>query len=69
MAIAKNQLIGLVKLIISADGTEDQINEWIKILEDNVPDPNVSGLIFHSKEELTAEEVVEKALAYRPIIL
>jgi hypothetical protein len=35
----------------------------------NVPDPQAANLIFHHKPELTPEEIVEKALAYKPIIL
>jgi hypothetical protein len=39
------------------------------ILEKNVPHPEPTNLIFHHKPKLTAEEVVEKALSYKPIIM
>ena len=39
----------------------------IELLEQNVTDPEVTNYIFY--EENTPEEVVDKALAYRPIIL
>lgn len=65
----KEELIELVNRILMAEGTEDEINEMIFILEQNVPDPYISDLIFHHKPELSAEEIVEKALDYNPIQL
>jgi hypothetical protein len=39
------------------------------LLEDNVPHPEVSDLIFYTEEKLTPEEIVERALSYKPILL
>lgn len=63
----KQELIELVKKIMSAQGTQEEIDEWIEELESKVLDPNVADLIYHNN--LSAEEVVEKALAYRPFYL
>ncbi len=63
--LTRSQLINLVQRIMDAAGTEDEIDAWIGILESNVPHPEVTDLIFYSEPKLTAEEVVEKALAYR----
>ncbi|WP_283809039.1 hypothetical protein [Tumebacillus amylolyticus] len=41
----------------------------IELLERNVLHPEVSDLIFWDKRELKAEEIVDEALAYKPIIL
>jgi hypothetical protein len=38
-------------------------------LEANVIDPNVSDLIFYSDEDLSLEQVVDRALAYKPTLL
>ena len=38
-------------------------------LKRSVPDPEVSELIFWRKPALTAEEIVDRAMAYAPIIL
>ncbi len=38
-------------------------------LERSVPHPEVSDLIFYSKREMTAEEIVAEALSYKPILL
>ena len=63
----RNELIKLVRKISDAAGTEEEIDGWVNILEKNVPDPNVSDLIFYSEEEMSAEEIVDKALSYKPI--
>lgn len=44
-----------------------KIDEMIEILKKNVTDPEVTNYIFF--EENTPEEVIDKALAYKPIIL
>ena len=62
-------MIGLVQRIMDADGTEDEIDQMIEQLEANVPDPNVIGLIFSPEyPESIAADVVDKALAYKPIV-
>ena len=63
------ELVELVKKIMEADCTEEEHNELLCLLEENVPDPEVSDLIYYHEPELTAEEVVEKALEYKPIQL
>ncbi|OQP56229.1 bacteriocin immunity protein [Niastella populi] len=63
----KQELIVLVQKIMSAKGTQEEIDEWIEELESKVLHPRVADLIYH--ENLTAEEVVEKALAYKPFNL
>ena len=65
----RQQLIDLVTKIINVEGSEEEIDVWITTLEKNVPHPNVSDLIYYPDEEMTAEEIVDKALSYRPIQL
>jgi hypothetical protein len=67
--LSKGELIILVQKIIDCDYTEKQINEMIKTLGENVPDPEVINLIYWNNENLTAEQIVEKALSYKPIEL
>lgn len=66
--MSKEDLIILVEKIMKCDGTEEEIDEMIKLLEKNVPDPEVSDLIFWG-EERTPQEIVEIALSYKPILL
>ncbi len=61
------ELIDLVNKIINCEGTEEEIDNMILLLEENVVYPDVSDLIFY--DEKTAEEIVDIALAYKPIQL
>lgn len=64
--MTKNKLIELVQSIQKCEGTEEEINANLKLLKQNIIAPEVSNYIFW--EDLSAEEVVEKALKYKPII-
>ncbi|MDK2968891.1 bacteriocin immunity protein [Lacrimispora sp.] len=66
--LTRRELIELVNKIKDCDGTEEEIDNMILILEKNVPHPEVSDLIFWG-EEKTAEQIVDIALNYKPIIL
>jgi hypothetical protein len=52
---------------MTADGTEQELDELMDLLVANVPHPEVSNLIFHPAGgvELTPDEVVDNALNYR----
>ena len=67
----KEDLVELVRKILAAEGSEEEQDEMLNTLERNVPDPNVSDLIYYPPEgkQLTAEEIVERALRYKPIQL
>jgi hypothetical protein len=64
----RDNLIALVRRVIDGEGSTAQIDEWLRVIAANVPAPisYVIGLIFESDTAPQAEEVVEKALAYRP---
>jgi hypothetical protein len=66
--VTRDELIEIVRRIL-ADPTDDW---YIEAFERNTVMPGASGLIFHPPPELrdaTAEEIVDAALAYRPIAL
>ncbi len=64
----RKELIKLVERIMDPVGkTEKEIDDLIDILNTNVPHPTVSDLIYY--EENTAEEVVDKALSYKVLLL
>ena len=65
----RERLIKLVNDIIEFNGTEEDIDNMINILESNIIDPEVTDLIFYSKDNLSAEEIVDKALSYKAIEL
>ena len=70
----REELVRLVTYLLSADGTQEEQDAALKELEARVPHPRVSALISgRAREgfdrELTPDEVVDVALAYRPIEL
>lgn len=66
--MSREELINLVKELYNSKGkTEEEENRLLELLEKNVPHPDVSDLIYW--EDLTPEEVIDKALAYKPIQL
>lgn len=68
--LSKSELIDLVRKIRNVEyNSEKKHSEAIFLFKDNVPHPSAANLIYHHKPRLTNEEVVEKALAYKPIIL
>jgi uncharacterized protein YukJ len=65
--MTREELIALVDKIMKCQGSEKEIDKMIELLMQNVTDPEISNYIFY--EENSPEEVVDKALAYKPIIL
>lgn len=63
--LSKEELIELVDKICNPKLSDEEVSDYIKVLEDNVPHPAPSDLIFWSEEDLSAEKVVELALAYK----
>lgn len=65
--MSRKELIELVSKIMNCEGSESEIDKMIEVLKENVMNPAVINLIY--SEDNTPEEVVDKALAYKPIIL
>ena len=68
------ELLRLVTHLMSSEGTEAKQESALRELESRVPHPRVSSLIVWPEHEgfdreLTPDEVVDIALAYRPIEL
>lgn len=57
----------MVRKIIDCDGSEEEIDEMTFLLEQNVVDPEITNYIYY--DDKTPEEIVELALAYKPIQL
>ena len=71
--LRRDELVDLVGKLLRAEGSEVDQQAWLGLIEGSVPCPSgyVSDLIFWPPDgqELSAEEVVDRALAYRPIEL
>jgi hypothetical protein len=61
---SKEELVELVNKICNPMLSDEEVSEYLEVLEDNVPHPALSDLIFWNDEDLTPEEVVEISLAY-----
>ncbi|MGW2785963.1 e9imm peptide [Streptomyces populi] len=71
--MSRAEAIALVQRIMQADYcSDDEMDDWLGRLGRALacPSGHVSDLIFWPPErELSADEVVDQALAYRPIAL
>lgn len=69
--MTREALIELAMKIMNDNGTtEEDDDEILTIFLENVPDPSASDYFFSKKyNDLTAEEIVDKALSYKPIQL
>ncbi|MEZ7794866.1 bacteriocin immunity protein [Niallia circulans] len=63
--LSKDELVELVKKICNPKQSDEKVSEYIEILEENVPHPAPSDLIFWNDEDLSPEEVVEIAFAHK----
>lgn len=65
--MTRDELTSIVRKIVHAEGTGAEQDRLLDLLMHNVPDPNVADYIFY--DELSPEEIVDRALAYKPIQL
>ncbi len=65
--LTRDELVELVRKIMTCEGNEEEIDEMTFLLRENVLDPQVTDYIYY--DEKTPEEVVDLALAYKPIQL
>lgn len=65
----REQLIAIVAKIQNAEGNEQELDDLLEQLQRRVAHPEIVNLIFWDERELTAEQIVDEALAYQPIRL
>jgi len=67
----KEELTEIAKKIINLEtASEEEEEDLLELFANNVPDPNFSDYFFEAEwAGLTAEEIVEKALSYKPFQL
>ncbi len=66
--LSKEEIICLIKEITDVSGkTEEQVECLIENLKKGVTDPQISDYIFWS--DMTPEEIADKVLSYKPILL
>lgn len=67
MALNKEEIISLIQKIRTENLSETEEDAILEELEKGVLDPDISDYIYWS--ELSAEEIADKALKYKPITL
>ncbi|MDN3693345.1 hypothetical protein QWZ06_14140 [Chryseobacterium tructae] len=69
--LSREELIEIAKKIINMETeTDEEEDDLLELFADNVPDPNVTDYFFETEwADLTAEEIVDKSLSYKPIQL
>jgi hypothetical protein len=69
MGLPRDELVAMVRRIQSGDyATEADGDRLLDEVKRSVLDPEVSDLIFMRVPALSAEEIVDRAMAYAPII-
>jgi hypothetical protein len=65
--LSREELVEAVRRIMEVQGDAGELDELLDVVQANVPHPAVSDLIYWPPEgqDLTPEEVVARALAYR----
>lgn len=63
--LTREQLVALVQRIMAADGTEEEQAAWLLLVaeETGVSQGSITDDIYWPKKEMTAEEIVERAIA------
>ena len=63
----KQELIKMVQRVMDCEEDEDTIDQLLEILDDNLPHPSISDLIYWppNEEELSAEEMIDIAISYQ----
>lgn len=65
---SRDQIIDLINQILDVDNhSEEEIDRLVEKLKSGVIDPNISDYIFW--DDLTPEQIADKALSYKPICL
>lgn len=67
--LSRDELIDLVRIIGLGEGDDDEFNNWIVQINQSVPHPEALTVIMGSKEDISAERIVDKLLSYKPIVL
>lgn len=65
----RSHLVELVRKLMDAEGSEAELDDMLTELQQRVPHAEISNLIYWDDRDLTPEQIVEEALAARPIIL
>lgn len=66
-ALTQDTMLEIIRRLQTGEGSEEEENVWLEMLEQNVPHPSVSDLIFY--DDLSPEEILTRALDYKSVSL
>lgn len=67
-SLSREEIIEMIKEILDVQNhTESEIDDLVQQLKAGVPDPRITNYIFY--DELSPEEIADRALSYKPICL
>lgn len=71
MKLSEKEVIELIEKLLNGEGTDGEQEEWVNRIRESVPFyENIINLIFWSNEELSSNEIFERAKQeHHPIIL
>lgn len=61
----RKELINLVQEIMDYKVSEQELNSLIHLLKMNISDPDITDYIYWFEPALSAEKIIDKALAYK----
>lgn len=65
--LTRTDLIALVERLLRADFRDEvEREEILEALQQHVVDPGVTDYLFAPDQDMTAEDIIERALAYQP---
>lgn len=67
--LGREDMIELVGKISLGEGSDEEVTNWISKIKQSVPHAEVLKVIPRNKEGLSVEQIVDKLLDYKPIIL
>ena len=65
----RQELVAVVQRVMDVGYSDEEMVTIMDLLVTSTGCPHVSDLIYWPKQSMTAEQVVDAALAFRPIIL
>ncbi|WP_082124658.1 hypothetical protein [Lysobacter capsici] len=66
---SRSDLIGAIDKLMKSEGSEEELDGLLNDLCEWAVMPKVSDMIFYPEEDLTAEEIADRILSYKPVLL
>jgi hypothetical protein len=66
-AVSRKELVDLVSQIMAADRPEKELDRLVERLKQVSAHPRAVDLIFFPETQMTAEEIADEILQYKPL--